>query len=193
NLGLECGVQDQLASAMGGINLIEMPAYPQAVAHPLRPSPEILWELEQRLLLIYIGKPHQSSEIHRKVIADLGERPAMDPRLVRLRELAGEAAAALMAGDFKALGEVFQSNTEIQRALHPDLVCPDFEEIIRRALAAHAMGCKVNGAGGDGGSVAILCSGDLYEKRKLEKQLLEQGYQSLPVLLAPEGLRVWES
>jgi len=192
-LGLECGVQDQIASAMGGVNLIEMPAYPNAVSQRVLPDPQTLWELEQRLLLIYIGKPHQSSEIHRRVIADLGEKPAEDRRLVELRQLAGQAADALMEGDFKALGDVFNKNTAIQRALHPDLVCPDFEEIIRVSGDYHALGCKVNGAGGDGGSVAILCSGDLYEKRKMEKQLLEAGYQSLPVLLASEGLRVWSA
>lgn len=191
-LGLECGVQDQIASAMGGMNLIEMPAYPQTRVKALQVGPAVRWELEQRLLLIYIGKPHQSSEIHQRVIADLGDCPAADERLVQLRELAGAAAGALEAGDFPALGQVFRDNTEVQRRLHPDLVCGDFEEIIRIADDFHSMGCKVNGAGGDGGSVAILCSSDMYEKRQLEQVLMAKGFQSLPVLLAPEGLRVWE-
>jgi D-glycero-alpha-D-manno-heptose-7-phosphate kinase len=192
-LGLECGVQDQIASAMGGMNLIEMPAYPETRIHAVQIERHIRWELEQRLLLIYIGKPHQSSEIHQRVIADLGDCPAQDLRLHKLRELADAAAGALQDGDFAALGQVFRDNTEVQRQLHPDLVCPDFEEIIRIADTFNVMGCKVNGAGGDGGSVAILCSSDMYEKRQLEQALMEKGFQSLPVLLAPEGLRVWES
>lgn len=192
-LGLECGVQDQIASALGGINLIEMPAYPKTTTQALTLTSALRWELEQRLLLIYIGKPHQSSEIHQRVIADLGANPAQDARLVRLRHLADRAAETLQAGDFKGLGQVFRENTEVQRALHPDLVCSNFEEIIQIADDFQAMGCKVNGAGGDGGSVAILCSSDMYKKRQMEQALQEKGFQSLPVLLASEGLRVWES
>ena len=61
-----------------------------------------------------------------------------------------------------------------------------------KGLTIHAVApTRICDVGGDGGSVAILCSGNLVKKRELEKCLLEKGYQSLPVLLAPEGLRVW--
>jgi len=192
-LGLECGIQDQIASAMGGVNLIEMISYPTSSVKKIEPAEKILWELEQRLLLIYIGKPHQSSEIHQRVIADLGSTPENDNRLEALRKLSPQAAQNLLEGNLKGLGEIFNRNTDVQRALHPDLVCPDFEFIIETAFEHKAEGCKVNGAGGDGGSVAILCSTDMAEKRNLEKALLGKGYQSLPVQLSPQGLRVWDN
>lgn len=190
-LGLECGVQDQLASAYGGVNLIHMTRYPKTTVTPIHLGDEIFWDFEQRLLLIYIGKPHNSSETHKKVIADLGADASEDSRLQRLRELALEAQAALSAGDFPDLGRVFDENTEVQRSLHPDLVCPAFEDIMSIAADYDALGCKVNGAGGDGGSIAILARADTFQKRAMEKALLEQGYQSLPVHLTRRGLRVW--
>ncbi|MCC5848570.1 MAG: GHMP kinase [Verrucomicrobia bacterium] len=190
-LGLECGVQDQLASAYGGVNLIHMTDYPKTTVTPIRLPDELFWDFEQRLLLIYIGKPHNSSETHKKVIADLGRDPSEDARLQRLRELALEAQAALSAHDFPALGGVFNANTDVQRALHPDLVCPAFEEIMQIAADHEALGCKVNGAGGDGGSIAVLTRADMFQKRALEKALAESGYQSLPVHLTRRGLRVW--
>jgi D-glycero-alpha-D-manno-heptose-7-phosphate kinase len=192
-LGLECGVQDQLASACGGLNLIRMPAYPDTEVEALVLSDTVRWELEQRLLVIYIGKPHQSSEIHRRVIHDLGDHPESDSRLDTLRSLAVEAAEATRRGDFTGLGQVFNRSTEVQRKLHPDLVCPDFEEIIAMATDFGASGCKVNGAGVDGGSVAILCSSDMARKRELEAALGEKRFRSLPVQLAPDGLRVWQT
>jgi len=192
-LNLECGVQDQIASACGGINLIHMPEYPQTEVTPISVSEEIYWELEQRLLVVYIGKPHQSSEVHRAVIKGLGERPKNDVRLAELRSLSQQAATALERGNFEALGDVFHQNTEVQRRLHPDLVCSDFEKIISLASAYDAEGCKVNGAGGDGGSVTILCSADLNRKRELESELHRSNFRCLPVLLSSQGLRVWES
>jgi D-glycero-alpha-D-manno-heptose-7-phosphate kinase len=192
-LGLQCGIQDQLASAYGGINLIHMTGYPKATVTPISLPDSLFWELEQRLLLIYIGKPHNSSETHQKVIEDFGSDPSGDPRLEELRSLALQAQESLTAKDFVGLGSVFDRNTEVQRAMHPDLVCESFEEIIATAKEFDALGCKVNGAGGDGGSVAILTRPDMFQKRALEKALQAQKYQSLPIHLTQSGLRVWST
>ena len=192
-LGLECGIQDQLASAYGGINFIEMHDFPRASVSPVEIPDEVWWELERRLVVVYIGNPHSSSEIHKMVIADLGETPHQDPRLERLRQLAHQAKNALFKGDFGRLGSTLDENTAVQRALHPNLVCDRFEEIIAAAGEFHALGCKVNGAGGDGGSIAILTDGDMAKKRALENLLVERGFHALPITLSPRGLRVWQS
>ena len=55
-LGLQCGIQDQLCSAYGGINYIEMFKYPYASVSPVQISNSAWWELERRLVLIYLGK-----------------------------------------------------------------------------------------------------------------------------------------
>lgn len=192
-LGLECGVQDQLAGAYGGINFIDIVEFPRATITPLNIPDPIWWELEHRLVLTYIGKPHNSSEIHKMVIADLGAAPQKDQRLERLRELAREASKALETGDFAGLGRVFNNNTEVQRALHKHLVCDKFEEIISLANEFGALGCKVNGAGGDGGSIAILTDGDTAKKRQLQGELVRKGFQTIPIYLSRRGLRVWKS
>jgi len=192
-LGLECGVQDQLASVYGGINFIEIHDFPHARVSNLTIPDNIWWELEQRLILAYIGKPHYSSDIHKMVIADLGGETQNDRRLVQLRQLAHQARDALCEGDFVTLGRLFNENTQVQRALHKDLVCNDFEAIISLAGNFDALGCKVNGAGGDGGSVAILTNGDMRKKRFLRNALLQQGFQTLPIYLSRRGLRVWKT
>ncbi len=192
-LGLECGVQDQLASVYGGINLIEIDDFPHSRVSNLTIPDNIWWELEQRLLLTYIGKPHYSSEVHKMVIADLGSEPHNDPRLAQLRQLAYQSRDALCKGDFAALGRLFNTNTQVQRDLHKNLICDDFKEIISLAGDFDALGCKVNGAGGDGGSVAILTNGDMRKKRELKNVLLKQGFQILPIYLSRRGLRVWKT
>jgi D-glycero-alpha-D-manno-heptose-7-phosphate kinase len=67
-LGLQSGIQDQLCSAYGGINFIEMQNYPYASVSQITVSNPIWWELERRLVLIYLGNSHDSSQVHEMVI-----------------------------------------------------------------------------------------------------------------------------
>ena len=114
-LGLECGVQDQFASAYGGINFVDVVQFPRTRVTQLTMPEPAWWELEQRLVLAYIGKPHNSSDIHKMVIAGLGTEPWKAPRLERLRELAPAARKALEAGDFAGQEE------EPLRVFHADV------------------------------------------------------------------------
>lgn len=193
DLHLECGVQDQIASAYGGISMIEITDFPHARRLAVEIPDAVWWELENRLVLTYIGKPHNSSETHKMVIAGMGKSAFRDKRMEKLRQLAYSARDALLKGDFAALGKVFNCNTATQRALHRNLVCDKFEEIISIAEDFGALGCKVNGAGGDGGSIAILTDGDMFKKRKLESRLAERGFRTIPIYLSRRGLRVWKS
>ena len=71
-LGLQCGIQDQLCSAYGGICFIEMFKYPLASVSQITVPNSLWWELEHRLVLVYLGQSHSSSETHGQVI----RRPA---------------------------------------------------------------------------------------------------------------------
>jgi D-glycero-alpha-D-manno-heptose-7-phosphate kinase len=192
-LGLQSGVQDQLCSAYGGINFIHIHSFPHANVTSINAAEDLRQELEKRLALIYIGTPHNSSEVHKKVIADLGEDAGKDPRLEKLRKLAVEARDAVSTGNLEALGRVMNRNTQVQRELHPHLVCEKFAEIIEISNFFQVSGCKVNGAGGDGGSVTILGNGDIEKKKNLLHTLEKKGYDSIPVSLSPNGVSVLES
>jgi D-glycero-alpha-D-manno-heptose-7-phosphate kinase len=53
---------------------------------------------------------------------------------------------------------------------------------------------KVNGAGGDGGSITLLCGPSSSEKRRMIRAIQEANplFKSLPIYLSRFGLRVWE-
>ena len=192
-LGLQCGIQDQLSSAFGGISYIKMYKFPHAGVSTLSVPQETWWNLEQMFAVVYIGSPHSSSEVHIKVIEKLGDSASNDDRLVELRQLAAEAKEAVLNGKLGKLGKIMNRNTEVQRRLHKNLVCDKFEEVIDICGHYNVLGCKVNGAGGDGGSLTILTNGDMFEKRELINILHEKGYHLIPVHLSRYGLRVWES
>ncbi len=190
-LGLESGIQDQLCSAYGGVNFLEMQRFPHATVSNLRLADQVWWELEQRLAVVYIGTPHSSSQIHQQVIADLGDDPSQNPQLAAMRRLAREAKDAVLQGDLAALGDVMSRNTEQQRQLHPSLVCEQADEIISVGREFGIVGYKVNGAGGDGGSLTLLCDGDRAKKRQMLAALERVGYPHLPIYMSRRGLRVW--
>jgi D-glycero-alpha-D-manno-heptose-7-phosphate kinase len=193
-LGQQCGIQDQLCSAYGGVNYIEMFEYPHASVSPVVVPNAIWWELERRLALIYLGRSHSSSKIHEMVIRELEDAGPDSPKLEALRRTAPRSRDALYAGDFKALGQAMVENTEAQRRLHPKLVSADVDKIVRLAKAHGAEGWKVNGAGGEGGSLTILCGSSSNEKRAMIKAIEETGpsFRNIPVYLSRQGLRVWE-
>ena len=90
--GRQSGVQDQLAAALGGANIVDVVRYPDAVARPIA-VPATLWTaIDQRLAHVTYGSPHDSSTVHEEVIAVLAGEGPSSPRLERLRLLADEAA-----------------------------------------------------------------------------------------------------
>src|SRR5918992_1161856 len=91
HLRRQCGIQDQLCSAFGGANFIEMTEYPRAVVSQLVLSDTIRRELQRRLALIYLGRPHSSSAVHEKVVQDLAGRGPDCAQLNALRAAAETA------------------------------------------------------------------------------------------------------
>jgi len=174
---------------------IEMFQYPHASVSQIQVPNPIWWELERRLALIYLGKSHRSSQVHEKVIRYLEDAGPTAKQLEALRATAEPSRDALYAGDFVALGQAMIQNTEAQRNLHPDLVNPDADRVIEVAQAHGARGWKVNGAGGDGGSITIL-SGPLSHVRRAMIREIEQEsrlFKSIPIYLSRFGLRIWET
>jgi len=194
-LGQQCGIQDQIASAYGGINFIEMRSYPQSTVMRIRVPDAIWWELESRLSLIYVGEAHNSSDVHRMVIRELENAGPDSEKLRPLRATAALSRDAVYAGDFAALGRAMIENTEAQARLHPALVSPRHHKIIEIARAHGASGWKVNGAGGDGGSLTILSGPDAAARRAMLREIAQSDsrFRNIPIYLSRFGLRVWDA
>lgn len=192
-LGGQCGIQDQLCAAYGGINYIEMHHYPHAAVSPIYVPNEIWWELERRLVLIYLGKSHASSQVHEMVIRSLEEAGPDSPQLDDLRKTAPRARDALYDGDFSILGRSMIENTNAQGRLHPALISEDAQKVIDIARSFGALGWKLNGAGGEGGSLTLLCQERSDQKRAMIRTIETENplYKHIPTYLSRYGLRVW--
>ncbi|HUB69495.1 MAG TPA: hypothetical protein VL984_03655 [Acidimicrobiales bacterium] len=160
DLGRQSGVQDQVAAAFGGANLVEVAPYPNFKVEKLAVAAPAGGALGSRLVTVYLG-PHDSSEVHTAVIEHLtNDQAAADKVLGSLRDAAAAAADALVKGDLEAYGEAMVANTEAQALLHPMLVNPLAQHVIELASRHRALGWKVNGAGGPGGSLSLIAPED---------------------------------
>ena len=193
-LKLQCGIQDQLCSAYGAINYIDMFDYPYATVSPIQVPNSIWWELERRLVLIYFGKSHTSSAVHEKVIRELEGSGSGLPKASGSARHTGKIPRCCIRRDFAGLGKAMIENTEAQERLHPDLVSADARRVIEIAKAHGALGWKVNGAGGDGGSLTILAGALSHVKRTMIREIEAENplCKNIPVYLSRTGLRTWE-
>lgn len=158
SLGLQSGVQDQLSAAFGGTHLFDI-AYPDLAAPARRVPDATVTTLGRSLVTVYLGRPHRSSELHEQVIASL-EEGDNEHRLQPLRLAAKQGFDALMRGDLDAYGLAMRANHAAQKALHPALISDLADRTIAVARDFGVRGWKVNGAGGEGGSLCLLAPVD---------------------------------
>ena len=179
--GVECGVQDHAAAAFGGINFVNVDAYPVFTVEPLGAWPE----LDQLLTVVYLGQPHNSSDVHEEVI-ESGDPAAFDA----LRQGALASKAAVVARDLAGFGAALVANTAAQADLHPGVVGRDALVVIEAARRLGALGWKVNGAGGEGGSVTVLSPDDRAREKFDGWVHRYRRYRVISVKTTSEGLRV---
>ncbi|MBK6858612.1 MAG: hypothetical protein IPG97_19200 [Microthrixaceae bacterium] len=158
--GRQAGVQDHWAAALGGFQHLVVDTYPEVRARPLTIAEAVSAELGDRLVTVVFG-PHDSSEVHNEVIHALLSCDGDGHHRVRqatrkLSSLAAQAATALETGDLDSWADVLTRSTVTQAELHSRLVGPAHTAAIDAARSLGASGWKVNGAGGNGGSLTVV-------------------------------------
>ncbi len=194
-LGQQSGIQDQICAARGGVTYIHMFDYPRAETTGLELEPSIWEELDRRLAWSTWGSPTARRRSTNEVIARLEKGGPLFGRLETMKRLAEEARDDLLRGDLESYGRAMAENNECQRGLYAGLISPEADLVIEAARRHGASGWKVNGAGGQGGSLAVLAGPDDSLRRRMVEAIdsLGSGIRVLPAWLSAAGLQVWEA
>ena len=121
------------------------------VVNPLRVRPEVVRELEYRLLLCYMGQTRQSARIIERQTRNYREgRTATVQALHRLKGQTLEMKKALLLGDVDAMGELLHEAWESKKRLEQDISNEHVDRLYRLARREGAIGGKMPGAGGGG-------------------------------------------
>ncbi len=188
DLRIEGGRQDHYSAAFGGFNFIEFGAS-RAVVNPLRISPWVVSELEERLVLAYAG----GSRLSAGIIEDQVQRyRAQDEDAVRamdeLKELANEARRALLSGEIDSFGEITNRAWLSKRRMSDKISNSTLDAMYERARRAGALGGKVSGAGG-GGYMFFVTRFDA--KKDVVDALHSAGCQIVDFSFEKHGVQSW--
>lgn len=176
------GKQDQYVAAFGGVCDIRFGPGDRVAVDSGFLAPPLRRRLQGELMLFFTGITRSATTILAEQTANLGDRV---PQLDLLRDLAGEAAGGLAAGDLSSLGSALWKGWEAKRTLASGVSNPQIDEVVQAALEAGASGAKVTGAGG-GGFLLVLCP--VENQRSVRDRLAHM--KELPIALEPHGSRV---
>lgn len=180
------GMQDQFASAFGGLNAIAF--QPDGVrVSPLRVSQPFLEELDRWLLLFATGRTRQSSEILNGQRRETEDNPSVIDGLHQLKALASEVRAALEAEDLERFGDLLDTGWRIKCRLSRKISTGQIDGWYSLARQAGALGGKLCGAGG-GGYLLLCCPPE--RQSRLREALAGAGLVEFSFGIGREGASV---
>ncbi|KAB1219677.1 Bifunctional fucokinase/fucose pyrophosphorylase [Morella rubra] len=171
-MGTGGGWQDQIGGLYPGIKFTaSYPGIPLRLqVIPLLASPQLILELQQRLLVIFTGQVRLAHQVLQKVVTRYLQRDNLLVSSVkRLAEMAKIGREALMNSDIDELGEIMSEAWRLHQELDPH--CSN--EYVDRLFSfadPYCSGYKLVGAGG--GGFALLLAKDADRSKEL-RQLLE--------------------
>lgn len=142
------GVQDQIATAYGGLNKIIIHADGNFDVMPLRLSFNRLRELQNHFLLFFTGISRTASDIAADKISAI---PKKSEELHQMRQMVDEAADILCSEqDIDLFGQLLHETWQLKRNLSSKISPAFIDDIYATAKKAGAIGGKLLGAGGGG-------------------------------------------
>lgn len=186
--GVPGGKQDQYAAVFGGFNVIEFGAQ-ETVVTGLRIEPEIVNELEYRMLLCFLGQTRASFQIIEKQTAavERGETDVL-AAMHDLKTRAFDMKRALLRGRLDDFGEMLHDAWESKKRLESHMSSPRIDEMYAAARTAGALGGKMPGAGG-GGYFFLLCAAN--RRHHVAEALAKHDAQIVDFGFEPRGLTTW--
>jgi D-glycero-alpha-D-manno-heptose-7-phosphate kinase len=150
DLGLSGGRQDQYAATFGGFNFMEFYADNKVIVNPLRIKKWIINELEDSLILYYIGKSRKSAQIIDQQINAYQSNEAHLNAMHDVKKNAFVMKEALITGDFKMFGESLNTGWEAKKATADVISNPEIDKIYNTVIDSGGIAGKLSGAGGGG-------------------------------------------
>lgn len=146
-LGEPIGKQDQFAAAFGGLKFYEFQSSGFVNVEPIIMKPESYKELEDNILMFYIGGVHSASAILKEQSQSVKSKHKTKVQQ-QMCHLTRTLKEELQKNHVDAMGELLHENWMLKKSLASGISNPFIDETYEKAMNAGALGGKLLGAGG---------------------------------------------
>jgi len=169
------GKQDQYAVSFGGLNYIRFNPDGSVWIEPIILKSEIKSQLENNLLMFYVGNERKSRNILSKQKKAMGDQKKYET-VCKMVELAEKMKKVLTHGELGKFGELLHQGWILKKGLTEDITCDQLDNYYQKALKAGAKGGKLLGAGG-GGFFLFYCEPKFQNKLRKALNLRELDFK----------------
>jgi len=159
------GKQDQYAAAFGGLNIFRFNANETVTVEPLYLKQEVRTQLEENLVLFFIGNARKASDILIEQKANITKADNFTI-LKEMVALVDELKEVLYKGNLDEFGKLLNHNWLLKQSLASKISNDSISDLYQLGLKNGATGGKLLGAGG-GGFILFYCP------KEKQKQLIE--------------------
>ena len=156
-LGRHIGKQDEYAAAFGGLNIINFEPKGTVVVTPVNVDSGFLQELQNNLLLFFVGSAHNSwtilEEQEKSTRSHKGQ--ALDA-LHEVRSLVDRMRVAIEGSDLNEVGLLMDEAWAAKKRISSKISSERIDRLYDIAKQSGALGGKITGAGG-GGFLLFCC------------------------------------
>ena len=187
-IGKPIGKQDQYATAFGGIIQLEINRLGKVKVTPLNLDHEVIYELENRLLMFYTNIDRDAN----KILAEQSGKAKVDERTTiesmhRIKEIGYEVKKALVKGDVESFGKLLHEHWLEKKRISKKMSNPKINKWYELAMLNGALGGKIMGAGG--GGFLVFCIGN-GKRKHLRKTMENAGLKYMDFRFDFEGAKV---
>ena len=168
------GKQDEYNAAYGGLNYIKFQKNKTTVT-PIRMSKSSKKELDENLLLFFIGNTRKSTNILKNQIERIKNKNTQTiESLKNVKELSDQTYDLLKKSDITEFGKLLNQNWNAKKKFSKMITNPQIDKIYETAISSGAIGGKLTGAGG-GGHMLFYC--EKSKQKKLITKMNQIGIQ----------------
>lgn len=180
------GKQDQYIAAYGGITCFEFKKNGQVLACPAKISKEILYDLEDNLLLFFTGYSRSASTILKEQDDKSKESSKiMLDNLHFVKDLGLKSRKALETGNLEQFGKLMNVHWQHKKKRSKAMSNPKIDQWYELAMKNGALGGKLIGAGG-GGFLMFYT----FDPARLRHKMLAAGLEEVRFRFDYEGAKV---
>lgn len=144
----DVGIQDQILTAYGGLNVVEIDPDSAFRVNPVPIDPLRKELFQHHLMLIYTGTSRTASEVAKSQIESIPQKAEV---MREIQAMVPEATNILAgSGDISDFGRLLHESWLLKKSISSKITTSVVDDMYEKAIKAGALGGKLMGAGGGG-------------------------------------------